>query len=184
MKNKSPLIIIIVISFLALFSCSERQDFEQLSDLEVIPDLSGPILFVETTEAIINTISPDTIRQNINFDGFATGVFSDRVIEGYLTFELENSTSKDIRVLIDFLDEANNSLDTVVLNIGAAPPVNSAVTEIFYGTPTGNNIDIIRNTSSLQVSFINISGTTGTAALTDPKLIFRSSASFKLRILE
>lgn len=181
MKKIIPLVLIF---FICLGSCSEQQDFDQVRDLEVIPDLSGPIVYVETTEAIINTISPDTISQSINFDGFASGVFSDRVISGSIQFQLQNSTSKDMDLIIDFLDSDNNSLDSVEIGVAPALPERTINLEIPYGPPSGRNIDIIRNTSSLQLRFINNSDNTSVSSLPDPKLIFRSSASFKLILLE
>ena len=110
MKKINPLIFSYSLFFLFLFSCSEPQDFNQAKDLEVIPDLSGSIVYVETTEAIINSISPVAITQNINFDAFTSSIFSDKVISGSVKFQLENTTSiwkvrtagKKLRVKLDF----------------------------------------------------------------------------------
>ncbi len=184
MKNKSPFILVFFICLLSLFSCSDEQDYDQARDLEVIPDISGPIIYLETTEAAINAASPGPISQNINFDGFAAGVFSDRVISGSIKFQFENTTSKNMQIRIDFLDATNNSLDFELIQVPAGPPLRRIDREIFYGPPSVRSIDIIRNTSSLQLTFINNSNNNSVSSLPDPKLIFKSSASFKLRILE
>jgi len=184
MKKKSPLILAFFICFLSIFSCSDEQDFDQARVLEVIPDISGSVIYLETTETAINAISPAPISQNINFDGFASGFFSDRVISGFLKFQFDNTTSKNIQIRIAFLDAANNPLDSVTIQVPAGPPLRRVDREFFYGPPSGSSIDIIRNTSSLQLTFINNSNNTSVSSLPDPKLIFKSSASFKLRILE
>ncbi|QXP54080.1 hypothetical protein [Cellulophaga sp. HaHa_2_1] len=172
-----PLLLLVVIS-----ACSDEQDFDQARDLDVITDATGPVLYLESTEDLINA-SP-VISQNINFDGFNSELFSDRVISGSLTFQIENSTSKQLDIRVIFLNEAGSPLDVVNFSTAEAPPIDIIDTEIFYGTAAGKSIDIIKSTSSLQVIFTNNSGSTSVSSLPDPKLIFRSSASFKLRVIE
>jgi len=184
MKKISLLIFSYSLCFLFLFSCSEPQDFNQAKDLEVIPDLSGSIVYVETTEAIINSTSPVSITQNINFDAFTSSIFSDKVISGSVKFQLENTTSKNMQVQIDFLDASDVPLDSFLVTALAAPPETTSELEVAYGPPSGRNIAIIRNTSSIQLTFVNNSDNTSVSSLSNPKLIFKSSASFKLRLLE
>tara|TARA_R110000868_G_scaffold86347_9_gene242287 strand:+ start:16095 stop:16652 length:558 start_codon:yes stop_codon:yes gene_type:complete len=174
--------------FICLFffsSCSDKQDFDQAKDLEIITDVSGPIVYIESTEALINSIpAPSFLTQNINFDGFETNLFSDKVISGSITFQIENTTSKQVDLTVDLLDDAGNILDTEFFSINASPPAVLINREIFYGSPSGRSIDIVKNTSSILLSFVNNSGNTSVSNLPEPKVIFRSIGSFKLRVIE
>ncbi|MBO0590438.1 hypothetical protein I2486_03370 [Cellulophaga sp. E16_2] len=172
-----PLLFLFVIT-----ACSDEQNFDQARDLDVITDATGPILYFESTEALIN--SSPIITQNVNFDGFSSELFSDRVISGSLTFQIENTTSKQLEIRLEFLNEAGDPVDVEVFSVDAAPPAVIVDREVFYGPATGKSIDIIKSTSSLRMIFTNNSGSTSVSSLPDPKLIFRSSASFKLRVIE
>ena len=170
---------------LSFTSCAEQQDFDQAKDLEIITDISGPLLFIASPESFINEATTvNFISQNINFDGFNSKVFSERVLSGYLTFQVENSTSKQLDFTIDFLDEAGNILDTEFFSIPAAPPSVLIERELYYGPPSGRSIEIIKNTSSFQLSAVNNSGNTSVATSDAPRVVFRSSGSFKMRLIE
>lgn len=166
---------------LTILACSDAQNFDQAKDLEVITEATGPMVYLETTEDLINTSGG--VSQNIDFNGFNVDLFADRVISGSIIFQLENSTSKQLDVRIDFLDEGGNTLDFELFSLNPAPPTVISDYEVFYGPPSGKSIDILKNTSSFQISILNNSGNTSVSSLPDPKLIFRSSASFKLRVL-
>tara|TARA_R110002051_G_scaffold107681_4_gene180601 strand:+ start:4730 stop:5284 length:555 start_codon:yes stop_codon:yes gene_type:complete len=166
-------------------SCSEKQDFDQAKDLEIITDVSGPILYIESPESLINDVNESNfITQNVNFDGFNSDVFSKRVISGSLKFQIENTTSKQLDFTIDFLDNTGSVLDSEFFSISASPPTIVIDREIFYGLPSGRSIEIIKNTSSFQLTAINNSGNTSTSNNNDPKVVFRSSGSFKLNLIE
>lgn len=182
MKKITNYISIPFLCLLAITACSDEQDFDQARDLEVISDVSGPVLYFESTEDLIN--SSPIITQNVNFDGFNSELFSDRVISGFLTFQIENTTSKQLDIRVEFLNEAGNLLDVETFLVDAAPPAVIEDREVFYGTATGKSIDIIKSTSSFLIIFTNNSGSTSVSSLSDPKLIFRSSASFKLRVVK
>tara|TARA_R110002050_G_scaffold18755_7_gene54456 strand:- start:16446 stop:16991 length:546 start_codon:yes stop_codon:yes gene_type:complete len=171
------------ICLLFFSSCSEKPDFNQAKDLEIITDVSGSILYIESTEALINsTPMPGFLTQNINFDGFEDDLFSDKVISGSITFQLENTTSKQLDLTVDFLDAAGNSIDSEFFSINAAPPSVTVNREVFYGPPSGKSIEIIKNISSIQLSFINNSGNASVSNLSSPKVIFLSSGSFKWKV--
>lgn len=168
-----------------LVSCSEEQDFDQYKDLDIITDASGPVLYVESTEDLINLMTtPNFPPQKVNFDGFKTNFFADRVISGTVDFQIENTTSKQLEVTVDFLNDADDVIDSRVVLVPAAPP-SVIINENFeYGPPSGSSIEIIKNVSSIQLSVVNFSGNTSVSSLPDPKVIFRSSASFKLRVIK
>jgi hypothetical protein len=172
--------------YLFLFTaCSDVQNFDQAKDLDIITDVSGPILYLESTEALINdTPTASFLNQNINFDAFNSDLFADKVISGSLIFQIENTSSKQLNLTVDLLDDAGVILDSEFFSINAAPPAVLIDREVFYGPPSGRSIDIIKNLSSIQLSFVNNSGNISVSNLPEPKVIFRSSGSFKLRIIE
>ena len=167
---------------LALFgSCIEEQDFGQYNDLSLTPTFEGSILYVEAPESAINLVSAgDFISQDFNFDAFAEAVFSERVLDGAIIYEVENSTSKQLDITIEFLDDADNVLDTENFAISPAP-TSILRREIVYGD-TGRSIDIIKNTSGIRLSARNLGDNTSTSNLPDPMITLKSSGKFRIRI--
>ena len=168
---------------LVLFqSCSDEQDFNQFDDLDIIPTLEAALLYVEVPEDIINQgVGINFYSQVFNFDAFEEPFFSDNVLDGTLSYQVENTTSKPIDVIVEFLDVSGNVLDVESFTLDPAP---TAVLnrEITYGTPSGRSIDIIRNTSAIRVTGINLGDTTSVSGLPEPSVFLRSSAQFRLRL--
>jgi hypothetical protein len=170
---------LIPIFILVFASCSDEQDFSQAKDLEVTTDLSGPILSVETSEDVLNagTFTP----QEVNFDGFQTDLFSDRVVSGVINMEVCNSTSKQLDITVELLSDGGIVLDSKLISVDAAPPEQTVLDSLVYDD---SNIEILKNVSSILVSLENNGDTTSVSTLDDPKITFQSSGSFKLELLE
>ena len=165
------------------WACSEEQDFSQFDDLGIIPTAEASLLFVEVPEEVINLAGGglDFYTQTFNFDAFEEEFFAENVLDGTISYELENTTSKPIDVTIEFLDAAGNVLDTENFGLGAAPTA-ILQREINYGTPTGRPIDIIINTSAIRVTGINLGDNVSESTLPDPTIFLRSSAKFRIRL--
>ena len=162
-----------------LSSCVDKQDFDQLDNLNVTPTAEASILYVETPERIINQVSGTNFySQTFNFDAFSEEFFADNVLDGVVTYEVENTTSKPLDITFEFLDDAGNSLDSENFTVNAAP---TAILrrEIAYG-PAGRSLDIIRNTSAIRVSATNLVDNTSVSTLPNPTVYLRSSAKFRI----
>ncbi|MGB5461471.1 MAG: hypothetical protein WBM91_15480 [Eudoraea sp.] len=162
-----------------LSSCAEKQDFDQVDNLDITPTAEASILYVETPERIINEVNGiNFFSQIFNFDAFNEQFFADNVLDGVVTYEVENTTSKPLDITFEFLDDAGNSLDSENFSVNAAP---TAILrrEIAYG-PAGRSLDIIRNTSAIRVSAINLGDNTSVSALPNPTVFLRSSAKFRI----
>ena len=165
-----------------LNSCVKEQNFDQFDDLTITPTIEASILYVESTEDVINDAgSAVWYIQTFNFDAFNEDFFAENVLDGVIIYELENTTSKDLEISIEYLDDAGNVLDTELFRIAPAP---TAILrrEIAYGNATGRSLDIIRNTSQIRVSASNLGDTTSISNLSDPKVIFRSSGKFRIQL--
>jgi hypothetical protein len=170
------------VCFFVLSSCVEEQNFDQFDDLAIIPTIEASILYVESPESVINDATGAVwYIQTFNFDAFNENFFAENVLDGVIIYELENTTSKELEIILEYLDEAGNVLDTETFNIDPAP---TAVLrrETTYGTPTGRSLDILRNTSQIRVNASNFGDTTSTSSLQDPKIIFRSSGKFRVQL--
>ncbi len=177
-----PKLFLGVLFALSLAACSDEQDFEQIDDLDIIPTAEASLLFVEVPEDIINQGTGGGFYSQIfNFDAFEEEFFAENVLDGVITYEVENTTSKPLDVTIEFLDQGGNVLDTENFMIDPAP---TAVLqrEITYGTPTGRSIDIIINTSAIRITGVNLGDNTSTSTLPDPVVLLRSSAKFRIRL--
>ncbi|MFS4456439.1 hypothetical protein [Maribacter sp. 2304DJ31-5] len=167
--------------FSLMVSCSEDLDFNQYDDLEITPTYEASIFFIKTQESLINRINGiNFFSQDFNFDAFEEALFADRVLEGSITYELENTTSKDIEITIEFLDAGDTVLDTELFQMTAAPAA-VLLREVIYGN-AGKDIDILRNTTTIRLSAGNQGDNTSTSGLPDPALILRSSGKFTLRL--
>lgn len=166
----------------SLQSCIEEQNFDQFDNLRIEPTVEGSILYVEAPEDVINLAAvANFYSQDFNFDGFSEAFFADKVIDGVVTYIVENTTSKDLTITVEFVDDAGNVLDTEVFPIAAAPPESIELREIPYGG-AGRSLDIIRNTSGIRVSAENNGDNISTSNLSDPKVTIRSSGKFRLSV--
>lgn len=180
MKN-FPRILVAILLALSTIGCSDEQDFDQIDNLNIIPTAEASLLFVEVPEDVINQGTGNFYVQTFNFDAFEEEFFAENVLDGVITYEVENTTSKPLDVTIEFLDDAGNVLDTENFMIDPAP---TAVLqrEITYGTATGRNIDIITNTSAIRITGVNLGDNTSVSSLPDPVVLLRSSAKFRIRL--
>ena len=167
--------------FVSLLSCIEEQNFNQYDDLNITPTFEASILYLEVPERTINLVTGlNTYSQNFNFDAFAEDIFSERVLEGVLTYEVANTTSKPVEIEIQFLDEADTVLDTERFQLDPEPTA-TLQREIAYG-PAGRSIDIIRNTSSITLTAANLGDNTSTSSQSNPMVTLKSSGKFTVSI--
>lgn len=183
MKLTKQIIVLCGYLLVLLSSCSDTLDFDQADTFVAEPEVEASLLYIEAPERVINLATASNFfAQNFNFDAFSSDFFAERVIEGTVTYVVENTTSKELEVTVEFLDEAGTVLDTEIFAVDPAP---TAVLqrEIAYGG-TGRSLDIIRNTSSIRVSAENVLGdTTSTSNLPDPKVTLKSKGKFKLSVI-
>ena len=164
-------------------ACVEEQDFDQLEDLQVTPTIEASILYIESPESVINLATGISFYANtFNFDAFNETFFADKVLDGVVIYEVENTTSKELDITVEFLDEAGNALDIEQFSVSPAPTALLR-TEIAYG-PGGRSLDIIRNTSAIRVSATNLGDNTSVSNLPDPKIILRSSGRFRIELVQ
>ena len=179
LKNKLKIFVLLVA---VQYSCVDRQNFDQYDDLSVTPTVASSLVYVESPEQVINDAAgTDFYSQDFNFDAFDEAFFSERVIEGSITYEIENTTSKQIEITFSFIDDGSNVLDTETFLIDAAPTA-SLTREIFYGGATGRSLDIIRNTSGIRVFGRNLGDNVSVSTIPDPKVVLRSRGRFRLRL--
>lgn len=172
----------ILLSMSVFFSCVEQQNFDQYDDISIIPTVEASLLYVESPEQVINqVVGVDVFTYEFDFNAFSEEYFAERVIDGSITYEIENTTSKQLDITVEYLDMDNNTLDSENFQTDPAPTAILRRT-IAYGSATGRSIDIIRNTSGLRVTAMNLGDNTSVSNLPDPKIILRSSGKFRIRL--
>lgn len=169
------------LAFLAT-ACSTEQDFSQFDDLDVFPEIEGGLLLVEAPEPEINLVGTAIVlSQEFLFDGFQTPFFSDRLVEGLLTYEIDNTTSKSLDVVLEIIDDSGASIDVERFTISASPS-QTIVRNVAYGTGAGKSLSIIKNTHSFRVTIINDGDFTSVSSSSNPAVRFKSSGKFKLQL--
>lgn len=181
MKSYKVYLLVSFVSFFLLASCMEEQNFDQYDDLRLRPTYEASILYIEAPESAIDAVSSTTFfSRDFNFDAFSESVFAERVRSGVITYEVENTTNREFNpIFVEFLDEAENVLYTVSIQMDPAPTA-VYTQEIAFG-PGGENIDIIRNTSSFRIS-ATIGSNSSTSELSDPKITLKSSGKFTVAL--
>ncbi|WP_394970280.1 hypothetical protein [uncultured Croceitalea sp.] len=179
MNNK--LLIPFLLVLFTFFSCAEEQNFDQLDDLSVVPTLATGIFYFESPEDVINSLPPGNFyNQTFTFEAFNEAFVSERVLDGSITYQLENTTSKELSLLVEFLDETDTVLDSEVFTVQPQPsPLLER--EVVYGD-TGKSLDILRNTTRIRVSSENLGNNSSESTANDPRIILRSSAVFRVRL--
>ena len=179
MKRVPPLLFFVL--FLTFFSCAEEQNFNQFNDLSVIPTVATSIFYFESPEEIINdTNVANFFTETYVFNAFSEDFVAERVLDGTIEYQIENTTSKELSLIVAFLDENDTVLDTEIFKIEAQPTV-FLEQEVFYGAG-GKNLDILRNTTSMRVTAENRGDNISESTVNDPKIILRSSATFRVQL--
>ena len=179
MKYYFKYMVILLVSCIPFLSCVEEQDFGQYDDLRVTPSIEASILYVESPEALINAAGDtDFISRDFNFDAFSADIFSRRVLDGTITYILENTTSKPINVIIELLNVDGEIIDREIIE---TIPDMDIRRDVAYGN-SGKDINIIKFTSSIRVTATNEGDSTSTSDLPDPKIILKSSGKFRVNI--
>ncbi len=174
-------LVAIVVGFLMVCSCSEKQDFDQLDQLVMTPTFETSIFYIKAQESLINRVSGlSFFSQDFNFDAFEEPFFAERVRSGVISYALENTTSKPVEFALEFLDGNDNVLDTELFQMDAAPTA-TIIRDVAYGN-TGKNLEILRNTSKIRLTARNLGDSSSTSSLPDPAVILRSSAKFTLKL--
>lgn len=184
MSKKNAVRIFILVIALCISSCAEDQDFDQIESVTLRPSVQSSLFLIEAPESLVNASAGTTVFiQTFEFDAFNDNVIGDRVIDGSITYEIENSTSKELRVVVDFLDAAGAILDQETFTVSPSVPPETFVElrEVFYG-PGGKDINILKNTTGLSVVATNLGDNTSMSSLTEPKIILRSSGNFRVQI--
>lgn len=182
MKRSLSHILVAAIFTSTLFSCMEEQDFGQIDDLNVTPTVASGIFYLESDEETINSYGGfgTFYSETVNFDAFNQEFVAERLLEGVIIYEIENTTSKRLDIHIEFLDESGVPLDSETFTI-EADPSGTLIREVFYG-PGGLSLSILTNTSSLRVTGRNLGDATSVSSQPDPKVILRSAAEFLFRL--
>lgn len=181
--NRIVKIILTVLLFLvALSSCVEDLDFNQFDDLQLTPSYEAGILYLEAPENVINLVNAgtDVFSQNYNFDAFSSDIFAERVLEGTIIYFIENTTSKELEITVEFLDEAGSTTDTELFTVQEAPsPILQR--EIAYGD-SGRSIEIIKTLSTIRVTARNLGDNSSVSNLPNPMITLKSSGKFRVRL--
>ena len=166
---------------LLLASCSDPLDFDQYEDASLTPFLEAALLHVESSEEAINQgDAPVFLDNSFVFEAFSEQFVAERILDGEIVYQLENTTSKPLEIAIQFLDASGSVLDTESFTTGPEPaPILDRT--VAYG-PGGKSLNILRNTVSLRVIGINQGDRTSTAGVPEPRIVLRSTARFVIRL--
>jgi hypothetical protein len=167
--------------FILLYSCAEEQNFEQYDDIAFVPEVEAAMLYLETPEEVINEEpGPTFVSVTFDFEAFQEEFVAERLLDGFLIYQLENTTSKPLRFSIEFLNDAGTVLDTETFTLDAAP---TAILnrEVAYG-PAGKSMDILRNTRTLRINGTNLGDSTSISGEPEPTFVFRSTAKFRIEL--
>ncbi|WP_394747245.1 hypothetical protein [Spongiimicrobium salis] len=184
MSKNHAITVFLLVAALFISSCAEDQDFDQIESVELRPSVQSSLFLIEAPESLVNaSAGANVFTQTFEFDPFNDNVIGDRVIDGSITYEVENSTSKELQVIVDFLDASGTALDQETFTVSPSIPPQPFIErrEVFYG-PGGKDITILQNTTILSIVATNLGDNISTSSLTEPKIILRSSGNFRVRI--
>ncbi len=166
---------------LVSIACSDEQNFDQFDDLSVTPTLATSIFYLESDEETINLAGSGNFYSEVfTFEAFNEEFVAERMLDGTITYQVENTTSKEIDITIEFLDAGGNVLDTEAFTI-EEDPAPLLERQIAYGNG-GRSLDILRNTTNMRVGGTNRGDGSSTSSQPNPKIILKSSAEFRFRL--
>lgn len=167
--------------FLLFQSCVEEQDFDQINDLTITPTVATGIFYFESDQNTIDDVGFNNVfyAQTLDFEAFNEPYVAERLLEGVLLYEVENTTNKLLQVTIEFLDANGMVLDTETFNIAAYPSGNFN-REVAY--PGDKPLAILTNTTDLRLTAILVGEDTNSIEQVDPKIILRSAGEFLFQL--
>lgn len=168
------------LGLLLLVSCMKKQDFNQLDGFSITPTITSSLVYVESPESVINASPINFYENNFIFEAFSDSFFSKRVIEGSITYEIENTTSKELSITLQFLDVEGLILDQEEFTMQSEPTA-ILFRQIFYGAG-GKDLNILTSTSEIRVLAENLGDNSTVSSIANSKFIFKSSGEFTLRI--
>jgi hypothetical protein len=180
MKQKAVQFLGFWLFFLAV-GCVEEQNFDQADDIAVVPEMEAAMLYMETPEEVINGEPGLTfLSETFDFLAFQEQFVAENILDGSLIYQLENTTSKPLRLSIEFLNDAGTVLDTETFTMDPAP---TAILnrEVVYG-PAGKPLDILTSTVALRISGTNLGDTSSISGEPEPKFALRSTAKFRIQL--
>ncbi|MCK0160649.1 hypothetical protein [Allomuricauda sp. F6463D] len=159
-------------------SCSDEQDFSQIDDLNITPTISSGLFYFESDEETINTAGALSTfySREATFNAFSERFVAEHVLEGSIGYVIENTTSKEIQIAIQFLNDDGRVLDTEIFDI-EADPSGILTREVFYGTG-GKSLDILVNTTGFRILARNLGDGTSESSTQDSKIILQSGGEF------
>jgi len=144
---------------LSLFlNCTKDVDFNQTSDLEIDPILESSIVFIEASADNLITDGRElSIKSDfIELEVFNNGFIRDNLRKVDLIIEATNTLPRDFSYTLNFFDDAGNILQNNTFLISEAPS-NTITFE-------NDNLDVIKNTTSIQFTIEMLAGTPITSA--------------------
>lgn len=171
----------IVLAILALAtSCAPDQNFEILKNPNALESLEGTLINLEAEEHLANQSgSPIIISKNFEIQNFFPSFNTEKAGICVLNYQIENTTSKDVNVIVVFLDRDGAYLDLESFILPTAP-TGILNREVTYGTASGKNIDVIKNAVTVKVSVHNMGDRKSVSVLSEPKISFASWATLTL----
>ncbi|GLU43827.1 hypothetical protein Musp01_14510 [Muricauda sp. NBRC 101325] len=167
--------------FLLFLSCVDEQDFDQVNDLTITPTVATGIFYLESDQNTIDNTSSNNVfySQTIDFEAFNEPYVAERLLEGVLLYEVENTTNKILQLTIEFLDVNGLVLDTEIFNI-AAYPSGTFDREVAY--PADKSLAILTNTTDIRLTGLLIGEDTNSMEPADPKIKLRSAGEFLFQL--
>jgi len=162
-------------------SCTEEQNLDQFEELQVEPLVESSLFYLRTTEEVINVFggAGPVYEQIFEFDAFSQEFVDDRIQEGTIFYNIENTTSKPMLLEVDFRDEGGNLLYSESFQV---LPMELLERQVFYG-PGGNDLATLSQTTELLVRVANLGDSVSESPEPSPSLIFRSRFTVRLRLL-
>jgi len=178
---KRLLLNILVFSLLVNFlSCMEEQDFDQFDTLRMVPTVTTGLLYFETDEPSINAIGlPNGIAfysKTTNFAPFENDYVKERLLRATIVYQITNTTSKELGLNIEFLDDSGIPIHTESFSMEAHPAA-AHTREVAYG-PGGLDLNLLMATTRLRFTALNLGDASTVSSAQDPKLILKSSGEF------
>lgn len=124
--------------FMCFFSCSSDLDFNQASDLKLMPVVEGNLSYFDIPATAF--VANDGSEYDLAFDSQNFDIFRDKYFNSYLQkadfdFEITNTINRAFTATIVLLDANNDPLYTIRFDIRAYSGTTNTIskTEIFEG---------------------------------------------------
>lgn len=176
-------LLVIVLSFVFITSCTKDVDFNQIDDLVLQPVVASDLIFFNApaTKFYVNGSELSTVKDSVIIDLFNRDFVVENLVKAEFVFEATNSINRAFNVQIDFKDDLNVLRHSFSVS-STASPTNSDILVTHIEVFENATLDALKASNKVVLTVQALSGGSPLNDNTPGRIHLKSKGIFYLKI--